>query len=169
MVEPVDTSPVDIDNLSAQDAATIYRDFSVAQVLFHSTVAEILGLSPGDYKCLDLLMRAGGPLTATALAQLCGLTTGAVTGVVDRLERAKYAVRTRDDIDRRRVMVKAADGVETRLAWIFESLGVAIDELEAGFDREELTVIRRYMYRATEVFQEQTALLREQARELHRQ
>jgi DNA-binding MarR family transcriptional regulator len=165
MVELVDTSPVDTDDLSAQDAATIYRNFSVAQVLFHTTVADVMGLSAGDYKCLDILLRSSEPVTATALAQMCGLTTGAVTGVVDRLERAGYAVRTRDDIDRRRVMVKAADGVQRRLEWIFESLGVAIDELEAGFDRAELAVIRKYMYRATEVFQEQTAILRQRAQE----
>lgn len=166
MVEPVDTSPPDTDNLSAQDAAAIYRDFSVAQVLFHTTVADVMGLSASDYKCLDLLLRSREPVTATALAQLCGLTTGAVTGVVDRLERAGYAVRTRDAIDRRRVMVKAADGVQSNLEWIFESLGAAIDELESGFNQAELAVIRRYMYRATEVFQEQTAVLRERAREL---
>lgn len=151
---------MDADNLSARDAATIYRDFSAAQVLYHTAVAELIGLSPGDYKCLDLLMRSPGPLTATALARLCGLTTGAVTGVVDRLERAGYAVRTRDAADRRRVRVSAAGDVEERLRWIFEPLGLAIGELEAGFVPAELAVIRRYLYRATEVFGERTAALR---------
>lgn len=161
----MDSSPVDVNDLSAQDAATIYRDFSAAQVLYHSTVAEVMGLSPGDYKCLDRLMSAREPITATALAQLCGLTTGAVTGIVDRLERAGYAIRTRDATDRRKVMLSAAPGLEERLAWIFEPLGAAIDELESGFDEAELATIRRYVYRATEVFREQTAVLRQRARE----
>lgn len=161
----VESPDVDTADLSAQEAAQIYRDFSAAQVLFHTTIADFIGLSPSDYKCLDLLIRSREAVTATTLAQLCGLTTGAVTGVVDRLERAGYAQRTRDAADRRRVMVQAAEGVEQRLEWLFQPLGEAIDALESEFDRTELAVIRRYMYRATEVFQEQTALLQERARQ----
>src|SRR5699024_4194273 len=62
-------------------------DLSTAVVLFHEAIAQRLGLSAADLKALGLIMR-DGPLTAGALAQRTGLTPGAVTGLVDRLEHA---------------------------------------------------------------------------------
>src|SRR6185436_997645 len=84
------------------------REESARSVMFLQAVAGRLGLSATELKCLDLALRAGPgePLTAGRLAVLTGLTTGAVTGVVDRLEEGGFVRRERDPGDRRRVIVR---------------------------------------------------------------
>jgi DNA-binding MarR family transcriptional regulator len=72
---------------------------------FDNLAAERLGVSRTDLHCLNAVENAGG-LTAGELARETGLTTGAVTGVIDRLERAGYARRAPDPEDRRRVKVE---------------------------------------------------------------
>ncbi len=69
---------------------------------FDSLAAQRLGVSETDLRCLNIIENSGG-LSAGALASQSGLTGGAVTGVVDRLERAGYARRVPDPVDRRRV------------------------------------------------------------------
>src|SRR6516225_8343013 len=68
------------------------RDVGTAAIMFHQAVADRLGLNPTDHKCLDLVHRAGGA-TAGDLAEWTGLTTGAITGLIDRLERAGFVRR----------------------------------------------------------------------------
>jgi DNA-binding MarR family transcriptional regulator len=72
---------------------------------FDQAVADALGLNRTDMRCLDVLEREGS-VTAGRLAQATGLTTGAMTTALDRLERAGYARRVRDASDRRRVIVE---------------------------------------------------------------
>jgi DNA-binding MarR family transcriptional regulator len=71
---------------------------------FDNLAAARLGVNLTDLHCLNIIERSGG-LTASALAAQAGLTSGAITGVIDRLERAGYARRERDAGDRRRVMI----------------------------------------------------------------
>jgi DNA-binding MarR family transcriptional regulator len=75
---------------------------------FDQAVADALGLNRTDMRCLDVLEREG-PVTAGRLAEATGLTTGAMTTALDRLERAGYARRLRDTADRRRVLVEATE------------------------------------------------------------
>src|SRR5262249_45506440 len=79
------------------------RATRLVSVMFHAGVAEQLGLPAPDNKCLALAARGGQPMTAGRIAELSGLSTGAVTGVIDRLERAGYVRRVRDPHDRRKV------------------------------------------------------------------
>ena len=72
---------------------------------FDALAAERLGVNETDLRCLNIIETSGG-LTAGELALRSGLTGGAVTGVIDRLERRGYAVRDRDPFDRRRVGVQ---------------------------------------------------------------
>jgi DNA-binding MarR family transcriptional regulator len=72
---------------------------------FDSLAAAHLGVNRTDLHCLNIIENSGG-LSAGALAAEAGLTTGAVTGVIDRLERAGYARRVPDPADRRRVKVE---------------------------------------------------------------
>jgi DNA-binding MarR family transcriptional regulator len=78
---------------------------------FDQAVADTLGLNRTDLRVIDIVEREGR-LTAGQLAERTGLTTGAVTTVIDRLEEAGYARRVRDTEDRRRVFVEVTD--ETR-------------------------------------------------------
>src|SRR3954469_8861669 len=95
-------------------AGALGREISTMTVLFHSRIAEQMGLSGTDHKCLDLVMRASEPLTAGQIAQRSGLSTGAVTGVIDRLERRGFVRRIRDPHDRRKVLVERAGFDESR-------------------------------------------------------
>src|ERR1700691_628401 len=85
------------------------RRSSAQGVLFGQTVANRVGLSNSDMECLDFLILEGR-VTAGRLAEVTGLTTGAITGVVDRLERAGLVRRERDDNDRRKGFIGTAPG-----------------------------------------------------------
>jgi DNA-binding MarR family transcriptional regulator len=74
---------------------------------YDQAVADAVGLNRTDMRCVDILDREG-PATAGQLAEAMGLTTGGMTTVIDRLERAGYARRVRDPSDRRRVLVELA-------------------------------------------------------------
>ncbi len=76
-----------------------------ATARFDQAVADALGLNRTDMRCLDVLEREGA-VSAGRLAQATGLTSGAMTTALDRLERAGYARRVRDASDRRRVLVE---------------------------------------------------------------
>src|ERR1700712_992600 len=80
------------------------RKSSALGVIFGQTVASRVGISSSDLECLDFL-NIEGRVTAGRLAELTGLTTGAITGVVDRLEKAGLVRRERDDEDRRKVFI----------------------------------------------------------------
>src|SRR5687767_9559157 len=82
------------------------RDLSARTILFHEAVASRLGLSATDSKCLDIALRSPESLTAGRLAEATGLTTGAITGVLDRLERGGFIRREKDDSDRRQVFIR---------------------------------------------------------------
>ena len=72
---------------------------------YDQAVADAIGLNRTDLRCLDVIQREW-PVPAGRLAEQTGLTTGAITTVLDRLERAGYARRVRDQNDRRRVLVE---------------------------------------------------------------
>ena len=106
---------------------------------FDNLAAELLGLNRTDLHCINIIENSGG-LTAGQLAAEAGLTTGAVTGVIDRLERAGYARRASDPADRRRVRLEVTQKFYTRAGDIWGP--VAADwasHLSARFTAEELT------------------------------
>jgi len=138
------------------------REESARSVMFLQAVAGRLGLSATELKCLDLAMRAGPgePLTAGRLARLTGLTTGAITGVVDRLEAGGFVRRERDPRDRRRVIVRLLPRREAELAPLFSSLGRAMAELCGRYRQKELALIEDFMARTIRVLHEETLRLR---------
>src|SRR5690625_7182278 len=80
------------------------RRASTATIMFHQAIAEKAGISGTDHKYLDILFQEEA-VTAGRLAELTGLTTGAVTGIIDRLEKKGLVKRERDPDDRRKVLV----------------------------------------------------------------
>lgn len=128
------------------------REQSAITVMFHAKVAAQMGLSATDEKCLDLAMRADGPVTAGKIAELSGLSTGAVTGVIDRLERAGYVRRVRDPHDRRKVLVEVTVGDVDKFGEVFEVARQAMIEVLEQFDERELEVIERYLKLQTTTF-----------------
>jgi DNA-binding MarR family transcriptional regulator len=120
------------------------RELSTITVLFHSRVAEQMGLSGTDHKCLELVIQAEQPLTAGRIAQLSGLSTGAVTGVIDRLERHGFVRRVRDPHDRRKVLVAVADFDESRYEHLFTDVVALTERVLSRFTPEEWDVVERY-------------------------
>jgi DNA-binding MarR family transcriptional regulator len=120
------------------------RELSTVMVLFHSRIAEQLGLSGTDHKCLELVIRSEEPITAGRIAQLSGLSTGAVTGVIDRLEQRGFVRRVRDPHDRRKVLVELAEFDEAAVAHHFQHAVDLTERILAQFTPEEWDVIERY-------------------------
>jgi DNA-binding MarR family transcriptional regulator len=124
-------------------------------------VADHVGLHPTDVEALDLLRRFG-PLSAGRLAELTGLSTGgAVTKLIDRLERAGYVQREPDPADRRRVLVHAhVERAEADLGPLFTELESAIRDLSAGYGDMELTAILDFSVRANNLVAAQVEKVR---------
>ena len=120
------------------------RELSTVMVLFHSRVAEQMGLSGTDHKCFELVLRSDGPITAGRIAQLSGLSTGAVTGVIDRLEHRGLVRRVRDPQDRRKVLVEVAEFDESEFAHFFQGAVDLTERVLARFTPLEWEVIERY-------------------------
>ena len=142
------------------------REMSARSVMYLQAVAERLGINATDLKCLDLAVRsdAQAPLTAGDLARLTGLTTGAVTGVLDRLERAGFVRRERDPADRRRVAIRLLARRERETTALFSSLGRSYAALAADYDDRELAVLHDFMTRSIAVLKEETARLHPRTR-----
>src|SRR6516164_8923526 len=103
-----------------------FRQMSTVTILFHQAIADRLGMNVTDHKCADILLRSG-PITAGELAQRTGLTTGAITGVIDRLEQAGFVRRAKDPGDRRRVIIEPlARRMERVIGPLFQSMARSV-------------------------------------------
>jgi DNA-binding MarR family transcriptional regulator len=123
------------------------RDVSGVSVLHSEAVAARLDVGSSDLECLDsIVMR--GPLTAGELARATGLTTGAITGVIDRLDRAGFAKREHDPTDRRKVLVRALPAVERRIAPLFKPMEQAALSVLSTYDDKELALLLGFLQRA---------------------
>lgn len=132
-------------------------------VMFHQAASMRMGLNPTDGKCLSVL-RETGALTAGELAELIGLTTGAVTGVIDRLEQRGFVRRVADPHDRRRVIVEPIPGAThtPELAAIYGPLAQATHtEIIERYTDKELAVVVDFIQQATKLMKAQTARLQE--------
>jgi DNA-binding MarR family transcriptional regulator len=138
-----------------------FRQFATATVLFHQAVADRLGMHVTDHRCLDILLGTG-PITAGELAQRTGLTTGAITGVIDRLEKAVFVRRIKDPDDRRRVVIEPfPEKIEREIAPVFKAIAPAMAELCAHYGDRELEVIREFIAGVQQIAYDQIEKLRE--------
>ncbi len=135
-------------------------ELSTAVVLFHEAIARRLGLSAAEHKALGVIARSG-PLPTGALAPELGVGPTALTGIIDRLERAGYVSRRPDPADRRRVLVQAEPGRTPDLGGIFADLTREMNAFTAKYDEKELAVITDWLDNTIRVLRAQTAQLRE--------
>jgi DNA-binding MarR family transcriptional regulator len=137
-----------------------FRQLSAATILFHQAIADRLGMNITDHKCADILSRAG-PMTAGQLAKHTGLTTGAITGVIDRLEKKGFARRDEDPHDRRRVIVELqVKRMEKVIGPLFASIARSTTELCDTYSTEQLAVIHDFAVRAREMSMKEAEKLR---------
>jgi DNA-binding MarR family transcriptional regulator len=143
--------------------ATGRRDFgrllqalaSEMNLLAHDFAAS-QGLHTTDVNALLAVMRAsepgatGEPMTPGRLRDELALTSGAVTAVLDRLERAGHVHRSRDGADRRQVQIHYDPQAGSLAAGWFAPVAEATDTVRADFDPEELRTVARFLARMTE-------------------
>ncbi|MDX3519190.1 MarR family winged helix-turn-helix transcriptional regulator [Streptomyces scabiei] len=111
--------------------------------------ARRFGLSVTDLVCFAYVMEAGDtPVTAGDLAQRAHVTTGAVTGILNRLERAGFVTRQPDPADRRRVRVVAVPDVVERVVAVYGPFYARLAELFARYSPEELALLTDWFGRA---------------------
>jgi DNA-binding MarR family transcriptional regulator len=141
-----------------------FRQMSAGAVMFHQAIADRLGLHVTDHKCADLILR-NGSMTAGALANLTGLTTGAITGVIDRLEGAGLARRVPDPEDRRRVVIEmvAHGKPSAAVATLFSGIAEATSKLLERYTDDELAFLLDFVERCNALSHKETIKLREEA------
>ena len=126
-----------------QELEEAMRRSSAQGVLFGQTVANVAGISGSDLECLDFL-NLEGRVTAGRLAEVTGLTTGAITGVVDRLEKAGLVRRERDEADRRKVFVVVVPEAVARIGQFYLPMQQAMHKVWNGYSDEELRLLLRF-------------------------
>ena len=136
------------------------RNLSAYTLLFHQAVADHLGLNVTDLKCLDLARSEAG-LTPGRLAEVTGLTTAAITSILDRLERGGFVRRERDPHDRRKILVVPRAERAEEVTRLFAPLDQAMNQVLAGYSTEELTFLNEFALGVGQILQRETARLRE--------
>ncbi|HEX9320480.1 MAG TPA: MarR family transcriptional regulator [Nitrososphaeraceae archaeon] len=119
-----------------------FREMSTQTIMFHQRVADVLGLHITDHKSLDILYRFGA-MPAGRLGELTGLTTGAVTGIIDRLVEAEYVKRINDPKDRRRTIIAPTGNkkLEKKIEAIFIPLHERMHKLLSSYTDVELAFL----------------------------
>jgi DNA-binding MarR family transcriptional regulator len=122
------------------------RKISTQTVFLHQAIAQSVGLNATDTKCVDLIISdPNGTVTAGRLSELTGLTTGAITHILDRLEKRGVVERVRDTEDRRRVFVRVRGESLAPLLPKYETLAKAYLSLAEQYSDAELSLICSYM------------------------
>jgi DNA-binding MarR family transcriptional regulator len=135
-----------------QRLSDLGRKISTQTVFLHQAIAQTIGLNATDTKCVDLIgSEPDGAVTAGRLSDLTGLTTGAITHILDRLEKRGFVERVRDTGDRRRVFVRVRAGSLEPLLPKYEAVGKAYMALAGQYSDDELALICGYMDKASEL------------------
>lgn len=135
------------------DVALEMRAFQTAVDAFDEAVAERLGINRTALRCLDVLGQRGA-VTAGELAEATGLTTGAVTRLLDRLERSGYAKRLRDTADRRRVLVELTPLAQSRAAELYAPIGETGRTALARYTADQLALLRDFLRAGRALYEE---------------
>ncbi|MGV3665237.1 MAG: MarR family winged helix-turn-helix transcriptional regulator [Leptospira bouyouniensis] len=137
------------------------RQYFETALSMHETIATNVGLSGTDHKYLGYLIE-NGEMTAGELAKRSGLTTGAITGVIDRLEKGKLVKRKFLQSDRRKVIiVPNLERANQLFSPIFKKLQKETDHLISSFSDRELEVVHRYFESAIGIMDKVTKNLKE--------
>lgn len=131
---------------------------STETALFHQVAAAKCGLGITDMKTVSILLQEG-PMTAGQIAQRLSLTTGAVTNVIDRLERRDIVKRAPDAKDRRRVIVTVNPEALATTDNVYRSMGESFSKLLGRYSTEELEFLVQYHQASIELTKQEIAKL----------
>lgn len=132
------------------------QQYAYVSIQMHEAVARKAGLSGTDHKYLGFLLEKGS-MTAGELSQLTGLTTGAVTGLIDRFEKKKLVKRRFAEDDRRKVIIEPNTvNIMALLQPLYKEFKSRSEQLLASFSKKELKVLEAYFSKAIEIMSETT-------------
>jgi DNA-binding MarR family transcriptional regulator len=127
---------------------------SYTSLQMHEAVSRKAGLSGTDHKYLGFLIERG-QMTAGELSNLTGLTTGAVTGLIDRFEKKNLVKRRFAEDDRRKVIIEPnTENIMALFVPLYEEFRNESEELIASFSNEEIEIIETYLLKAIEIMNE---------------
>jgi DNA-binding MarR family transcriptional regulator len=130
--------------------------YSFSSIQMHEAVARKAGLSGTDHKYLGFLMQKG-QMTAGELSTLTGLTTGAVTALIDRFEKKKFVKRQFAKDDRRKVVIEPnTKKIMEILVPLYKEFRNKSEKLTASFSNKEIKIIETYFLKAIEIMNETT-------------
>lgn len=132
----------------------LMRGLGTRSVLYQQKIAVSLGLYNHDFIAVDIL-RESGPITAGELSKLSGLTTGSITALVDRLEKAGYVKRESDPTDRRRVIIVPKYEHKEEVKEKYFALHESMVKLADTYTEEELKLITQFLKKANTVLEDQ--------------
>lgn len=149
-----------------KNLARAFRQFAGLSASFFRAAATRTGMTDTDIQALDMLA-GGNPMTAGQLADLTGLTTGAITGMLNRLEKSGYVRRERDPEDGRRVIVQLVPGADNmrELNATFASVAKGWDDLTADYNDEQIAFLQEFLKRSNALSQWEIMRLREASAE----
>jgi DNA-binding MarR family transcriptional regulator len=136
-----------------EEIVNLLREYSVVAQHVGHAFAQQHGLHPTDLQALIAVMHAegrGAPLTPGRLGEAIGLSSGATTAAIDRLERLGHLRRSRESTDRRVVHLRYGAPGMALAAQFFGPLGRRTDTVMAGFSDADLTTVRRFLAGMTE-------------------
>lgn len=140
------------------------REFSLGTVLFHQRVGQLLGVNATDMKCLDVIA-IDGSASPSALAQRTGLSTGATTAMIDRLERARLVERRPHPEDRRGTVVILSRKATRELPPLFASLSRAMEAATSTYSEAELETLVDFFDKAGALWTKEREKLKRRAAE----
>jgi DNA-binding MarR family transcriptional regulator len=137
----------------------ISQQYAYSSLQLHETIARKAGFTGTDHKYLGFFLQKGS-LTAGELATLAGLTTGSVTGLIDRFEKKKLVKRTRDKSDRRKVIVVPdSEKIIALMKPLYQNFQKGTDDLLGTFTDQELHVIETYLMNAIQLAKAEIKIL----------
>jgi DNA-binding MarR family transcriptional regulator len=138
-----------------------FTEMSTETILFHQALADVLDFHITDHRCMHFL-HSYGAMPAGRLAELTGLTTAAVTGIIDRLEEAGYVRRANDPKDRRRTIVEPLRNkkLERKLEAIFTPFHQKMLKLFSSYSDSELTFLIDIMNKSIQLTREESRKLK---------
>lgn len=135
------------------------QQYAFDSIQMHEAVGRQGGLSGTDHKYLGFIIEKG-QMTAGELSSLTGLTTGAVTGLIDRFEQKGFVKRRFAEGDRRKVIVEPnTERIMAVFQPLYKTFRSKSEQVMASFSEQELAVIETYFLKAIEVMNETTSQL----------
>ena len=145
-----------MENDLTKQVRKLSQQYAFTSIQMHEAIGRKAGLSGTDHKYLGFLIEKG-QMTAGELSNLTGLTTGAVTGLIDRFEKKKLVKRQFADDDRRKVIIKPnTENIMTLFVPLYKEFRNKSERLLASFSNKEIKIIESYFLRAIEIMDETT-------------